>query len=78
MIPLIFSGKEKNKFFCLYDSFNENCEFFKQIIIQKKLIISKESNGLKKNLVFFKGIWEDKTELMLSKTNMEKEDIILI
>ncbi len=68
--------KEKNKFLMIYDSIEELCDFFKQIINQKKLAITNESNGIKTSWNFIKGVSEDKIELIFTKTKMEKDDII--
>ena len=68
--------KDKNKFLRIYDSIEELSEFFKQIIIQKKLTIINESNGLKTIWSYIKGLSEDKIELTLTKINTEKDDII--
>ena len=83
LIPLVYSGKysfnelkEKNKFLRIYDSIEELTEFFKQIISQNKLSILNDLSGLRTFWSFIKGVSEDKIELILTKTNMEKDNII--
>ena len=83
IIPIVYKGKyslnelkDKNKFFILYESLEELSDFFKQIIEQNKLLISSELSGLKTIWTFIKGIKEDKIELILTKINLEKDDII--
>ena len=48
----------------IYDSIEELCDFFKQIINQKNLVITNESNGIKTSWNFIKGVSEDKIELI--------------
>ena len=70
--------KEKNKFVMIYDSIEELSQFFKQIINLNKLSIKNELNSLKTTWTFIKGVSEDKIELILTKTNIEKDEIIHI
>lgn len=83
IIPSLYLGKfsfnelkEANKFLRIYDSIEELSQFFKDIINQKKLSIEKELNDLKTTWSFIKGLSEDAIILILSKKNMEKDDII--
>ena len=50
--------------------------FFKDIINQKKLSIIKETNNLKTIWSFIKGISEDNIQLILTKEEVKKDDII--
>ena len=68
--------KEQNKFLSIYDSIEDLSQFLKQIIGQNKLLITNESNSIKTEWFFMKGISEDKIELILIKKDMEKDDII--
>ena len=83
IIPSLFQGKydfnelkEKNKFLRIYDTIDELSQFFKDILNQKKLSIIKESNNLKTVWSFIKGTSEDNIQLILTKGEMKKDDII--
>ena len=83
IIPSLFQRKydfnelkEKNKFLRIYDTIDELSQFFKDILNQKKLSIIKESNNLKTVWSFIKGTSEDNIQLILTKGEMKKDDII--
>ena len=83
IIPSLFIGKydfnelkDKNKFLRIYDTIDELFQFFKDILNQKKLSIIKESNNLKTVWSFIKGTSEDNIQLILTKGEMKKDDII--
>ena len=83
IIPSLFKGKydfnelkDKNKSLRIYDTIDEFFQFFKDILNQKKLSIIKESNNLKTVWSFIKGTSEDNIQLILTKGEMKKDDII--
>ena len=83
IIPSLFKGKydfhelkDKNKFLRIYDTIDELFQFFKDILNQKKLSIIKESDNLKTVWSFIKGTSEDNIQLILTKGEMKKDDII--
>lgn len=82
-IPSLFTGKydfnelkNKNKFLRIFDTIDELFQFFKDILNQQKLSIIKESNNLRTVWSFIKGISEDNIQLILTKGELKKDDII--